>query len=82
MILKIVRQKKIYNDKEGEASFETAYYESKSFNKKDDFIFTDKDTIPLTDLEGIDEITGKNVELSIQEAYLMNNEGKTIERIV
>lgn len=81
MILKIVRQKKIYNDKEGETSFETTYYESKSFNEKDGFIFTDKDTIPLTDFEGIDEITNKVVKFNVCEAYLMNNEGKTIERI-
>lgn len=38
--------------------------------------------ISLTDYDQLDEITNETIHYETLNAYLMNNEGKTIERII
>lgn len=81
MILKVRRKKHGDEDTMGKFLIED-YYESSSFRNKDGSMISEegKDII-ITNYSQIDEITGLMWHYDIVDAYLMNNEGKTIERI-
>lgn len=82
MILKVVKSREIEKNKEKEITILTEYYESKKFNFIDGFAYTDKnELIDITDYSQKDDITDNFVEYKVLETYLMNNDGKTIERI-
>lgn len=82
MILKVVKSREIEKNKEKEITILTEYYESKKFNFIDGFVQTDKnELIDIKDYSQKDDITDNFVEYKILETYLMNNDGKTIERI-
>ena len=57
------------------------YYEVKWFRLCDDFITSNKDCICIGKYSITDDMTKELVEYETIEAYLMNNEGKTIERL-
>lgn len=82
MILKVRRNKHGEEDTMGSVLIEE-YYESSSFKNKDGSMISEegKDII-ITNYYQKDEITGLTYYYDIVDAYLMNNEGKTIERIM
>ena len=81
MILKVRRKQHGDEDTMGKVLIED-YYESSSFRNKDGSMISEegKDII-ITNYSQRDEITGLMWHYDIVDAYLMNNEGKTIERI-
>ena len=79
MILKTVKTRKEENSTEVKIINE--YYEDKWFRLCDDFIESNKDNIDIGKYNIRDDITENWVEYETIEAYLMNNEGKTIEKI-
>lgn len=79
MILKILKTRKEENSTETKIINE--YYEDKWFRLCDGFIESNKDNIYIEKYNIRDEITGDWIEYETIEAYLMNNEGKTIEKI-
>ena len=79
MILKILKTRKKENSTETKIINE--YYEDQWFWLCDDFIECNKDNIYIEKYNIRDDITGDWVEYETIEAYLMNNEGKTIEKI-
>lgn len=87
MILKVVREQTFESDngKEGLKPEDTPiidFYESKKFSFKNGFAYTEKnEMIEINDYAQHDDMLGGFVKYKTLEAYLMNNEGKTIERL-
>lgn len=83
MILKITKQNQFDNGKEGYTEYIEEFYESKSFVIKNGNAepFEKNMLIPITDYEFLDEMLGGSVYCKVLSVYLMNNEGKTIEKI-
>lgn len=81
MILKVVKEKQIPG--QDEISLVVDYYESKRFTVQDGMVVNenDKEVIDITDYSQLDEIKDRFIKYNIIEAYLMNDNGKTIERI-
>ena len=87
MILKVVRER-TFESNDGKSGFAPEdtpiidFYESKIFSFKDGFAYDEKDEIiEINDYMKYDDIAGGNFEFKTLEAYLMNNDGKTIEKI-
>ena len=83
MILKVVKEKQIPDHDEITSVMVTDYYESKRFTIQDGMIFneSDKEIIDISDYSQLDDIKDRFIKYNIIEAYLMNDNGKTIERI-
>ena len=83
MILKITKQNQYDDGKQGKIEYIEEFYESKSFIIKNGNAepFEKNILIPITDYEFLDEMLGNSVFCKILNVYLMNNEGKTIEKI-
>ena len=83
MILKITKTNHYRGEKQGKTEYVEEFYESKSFTfRNGNAIPFEQDMfIPITDYEYIDEMTGDAIPCKIISVYLMNAEGKTIERI-
>lgn len=83
MILKIVKEKTLDEVIQGTKEIITDYYEGKNFKVQNNYIITDKDTIDIDLGEYFiyDDMLGCNFKYKVLEVYLMNNEGKTIEKI-
>lgn len=84
MVLKIVKEKNTEDTsvliEDGERHI-IEYYEGKYFKLQNGFITTDKESIDVGRYSLYDEILGVWFEYETKELYLMNNEGKTIERL-
>ena len=83
MILKVVKEKQIPDQNEITTVMVVDYYESKRFTIQDGMIFneSDKEIIDITDYSQLDDIKDRFIKYNIIEVYLMNDNGKTIERI-
>ena len=84
MILKVCKNV-IKEDVEGKnSSIEhlVEYYEANSFTIKDGIAYDGQQNILIHDYKQRDDITGEFIEYDIDNVFLMNNEGKTIERLV
>lgn len=82
MILKVRKQKQVDEGNQGHTELITEYYQSESFVEQDGFMTTKEGkTIFVVDYSGLDEISGNGIRYVILDAFLMNDEGKTIERI-
>jgi len=84
MVLKLIKREST-TDKDGKTGCTKVikeFYEGKTIVVKDEFVILNEDinTMLLTEYDEC-EITGDKIELSVIEAYIMNNDGKTIERI-
>lgn len=83
MILKVCRRKFINNDKVGSIETVTEFYNGNSFKETNGSVtIDDKETVIITDYEQLDEITGNFIKYETVYAFIMNNEGKTIERLI
>lgn len=83
MILKVCRRKFINNDKVGSIETVTEFYNGNSFKEANGSVtIDDKETVIITDYEQLDEITGNFIKYETVYAFIMNNEGKTIERLI
>ena len=83
MILKICRSKCITNDKEGFVETVTEFYNGNSFKETNGSVTIDnKETVIITDYEQLEEMTGNFIKYETIYAFIMNNEGKTIERLI
>lgn len=81
MILKVRRNKHGDEDTTGNILIEE-YHESSSFKNQDGSMISEEGkNIIITNYWQKDEITDLTYFYDIVDAYLMNNEGKTIERI-
>lgn len=82
MILKICRKKTKETDKEGSIELVTEFYSGNSFKEMDgDVIIDDKKSVIVNDFGQLDEITGNIINYETIYAFIMNDEGKTIEKI-
>ena len=81
MILKVVRQRQFDDGKEGKTSLITEMYSGNTYKELDGFvdIGNNKD-IPITSYD-LQKLYDKPNHYETLEAYLMNDEGKTIERL-
>ena len=83
MILKVCRQKCVSNEKEGSTELVTEIYSGNTYKEVGGTATIGENTgVILTSYDQVCEITGANVHYETLNAYLMNDEGKTIERIV
>ena len=83
MILEICRSKCITNDKEGFVETVTEFYNGNSFKETNGSVTIDnKETVIITDYEQLEEMTGNFIKYETIYAFIMNNEGKTIERLI
>ena len=82
MILKIERQEQIDNGKEGSTRLITEIYQGDSYKFDGTSATIGNDNVLLTSYDLQDEITNNFVHYETLNAYLMNDEGKTIERII
>lgn len=85
MILKITRQKQRTNEekKEGSTELITEIYSGENYKQiGGDAEIGNNTGIILTSYDQHCEITGEMIHYETLNAYLMNNEGKTIERII
>lgn len=82
MILKIERQEQIDNGKEGSTRLITEIYQGNNYKFDGTSATIGNDNVLLTSYDLQDEITGNFIHYETLNAYLMNNEGKTIERII
>lgn len=81
MILKIVKIRQEQGIEENCLKIITEFYEDKWFSLCDGIIKSSKESIDISKYSLLDEITNKWYDYETTEAYLMNNEGKTIERL-
>ena len=83
MVLKVVKKKKYETKQEGIAETIIDYYESKRINIQNGFAMIDseKDMIDLGEYSLYDEVLGDFCNYIVIEAYILNNEGKTIEKL-
>lgn len=82
MILKIERQEQIDNGKEGSIRLITEIYQGNNYKFDGTSATIGNDNVLLTSYDLQSEITGNFIHYETLNAYLMNNEGKTIERII
>lgn len=84
MILKICRKKIKENEKEGTTQIITEYYNGNSFKMTNDsdIVIDDKECVFIADFGKADKITGDIIKYETTFAYIMNNDGKTIERLL
>ena len=83
MILKICRRKFINNDKKGSIETVTEFYNGNSFKEANgNVIIDDKETVIITDYEQSEGLTENFIKYETVYAFIMNNEGKTIERLI
>ena len=82
MILKIERQKQIDYGEEGSTILITEIYQGNNFKFDGTTATIGNDNVLLTSYDSLDEITNNFIHYETLNAYLMNNEGKTIERII
>lgn len=85
MILKITRQRQrtSSNEKEGSTELITEVYSGENYKQIGGSAeIGDNIGISLTSYDQLCEITNEMVHYETLNAYLMNNEGKTIERII
>ena len=82
MILKIERQEQIENDKEGSTRLITEIYQGSNYKFDGTSATIGNDNVILTSYDSLDEITNIFTHYETLNAYLMNDEGKTIERII
>lgn len=81
MILKICRNKTTKNNTQGTPIIEI--YSGENFVSRDGFVGIGNNTsIPIGSYDLKDDITNEFVHYEVLYAYLMNNEGKTIERLI
>ena len=83
MVLKVVKKKKYETKQEGITETIIDYYESKRINIQNGFAMIDseKDMIDLGEYSLYDEVLGDFCNYKVIEAYILNNEGKTIEKL-
>ena len=83
MILKICRRKVETTDKGCSIEAVTEFYNGNSFRESNGSVTIDnKESVIITDYDQLDEITGNLIKYEIVYAFIMNNEGKTIERLI
>lgn len=83
MILKICRQKCKDNGKQGSTELITEIYSGERYIESEGHAEIGNSIgIPITDYEQLDSITNDLISYKILYAYLMNDNGKTIEKIV
>ena len=83
MILKIERQKIINEEKQGSTELITEIYSGENYKQIGNTVEIGNNIgIPLASYDQLCEITNAMVHYETLNAYLMNNEGKTIERII
>lgn len=83
MILKVERQEQIDDGKNGLTRIITEIYQGNNYRFDGKNALIGNDDVLLTNYDLPDEITGeKLIHYEILNAYLMNDEGKTIERII
>lgn len=83
MIVKILREKitDLENGAKGTDIFRE-FYRGNSIEFSENGIVVDKKVVSLGNYDHIDEISKKTVHCNILSAFIMNDEGKTIERLV
>ena len=81
MILKIVRQRQFDNGKEGTTSIITEMYSGDTYKEHDGFEITTVIAKLRKEYDLFNDLSGKPNHYTTLEAYLMNDEGKTIERL-
>lgn len=82
MILKVRRFKYYTNDESNCKVMMEEFYESPTFKVVDGSAIDNKgNNIIVTNYHQIDEITCEDITYEIVDVYLMNHEGKTIQRI-
>lgn len=83
MILKICRKKIKETEKEGSVEIVNEYYSGNSFKETNgDMIIDNKQSVIINNFEQLDEITNGFIKYETVYAFIMNEEGKTIERLV
>ena len=83
MILRVTRRKVIDNGNCGSTELITEIYDGSGFiNQNGCMNIDNKKSVCLTDYDKLDEITDEMAHYEVLDAFLMNNEGKTIDRIV
>ena len=83
MILKICRQKSTSNGREGSTELVTEIYSGNTYKEVGGSASIGENVgISLTSYDQACDITGNMVHYETLNAYLMNDEGKTIERII
>ena len=83
MILKICRKKSRITDKEGSVETVTEFYSGNSFKETGGSVTIDnKESVIITDYDQLDEITDGFIKYETVYAFIMNDEGKTIERLI
>lgn len=83
MILKICRKRFKTKDKEGSVDIVTEFYNGNSFKEANgNVIIDDKESVVISNYEQLDVITNEFIQYETEYAFIMNNEGKTIERLI
>lgn len=83
MILKICRKKYTENGKSGSIEAITEFYSGNSFKETNGIVTIDnKQSIIINNFDGLDEATESSVHYETVYAFIMNEEGKTIERLI
>jgi len=83
MILKVCRNKKTETNKEGCIQVVTEYYTSDTFRQIGEVVELDNNrSVIIGNFGGLDEISEQVIDYETVYAYIMNNEGKTIERLI
>lgn len=82
MILKVCRQKSFSNGKEGSTELVTEIYSGDTYKEVSGNATIGGNNVILTSYDQMCDITGNMVHYETLNAYLMNDEGKTIERII
>jgi hypothetical protein len=83
MILKIRRKRFKTKDKEDSAEGITEFHYGNSFIEANGVVIIDnKESIDISDYEQLDVITNEFIQYETKYAFIMNDEGKTIERLI
>lgn len=83
MILKICRERFRNEGNQGSTEVVTEFYNGDSFRESNGSVTIDnKESVIITDYDQLDEITGNLIKYETVYAFIMNNEGKTIERLI
>ena len=82
MILKVCRQKKINEGDCGTTELVTEFYSGNTYKENSGVVIIGENSIVITSYDQLDEISGKIIHFETLNVYLMNDEGKTIERII
>lgn len=82
MILKVCRKKIIETNNEGSIETVTEFYNGKSFKQiNGNVTIDDKQSVIINNYSQLDEITGNFINYETVYAFIMNDDGKTIERV-